>query len=187
MVIHGEIAWFWVDLSANSHLIDGNFNSATATPTGTDCCYYDTSTPNISEILPIAKIGNNNFISVVYFNGNNYFVLSKIKVINGDGTPTNSSKTMPISTKQAYDIDTKIDDGFPQTGKVVARYVNSSIVWPGIAWAAYGGGGTADTAATPASATTCYDNGNVAGATQQYSVGTNGGNGLNCALSFQFQ
>jgi hypothetical protein len=43
--------------------------------------------------------------------------------------------------------------------------------------------GRSPTSATSGSATTCYDNGNVAGATQQYSLGQNGGAGMNCALS----
>jgi len=40
---------------------------------------------------------------------------------------------------------------------------------------------------TPATSYTCYDNGNVPNATEQYSIGTNGGSGVNCNLTFQFQ
>jgi hypothetical protein len=38
-----------------------------------------------------------------------------------------------------------------------------------------------------ASSATCYDNGGNASATAQYSMGQNGGAGVNCALSFRFQ
>jgi hypothetical protein len=79
--------------------------------------------------------------------------------------------------QQAYSIDKKIDDGMPQTGTVTAQYLNA--VW---AWA-----GASDTSATTATTTSCYDNGNVAGAPQQYSLAQNGGVGANCALSFQMQ
>ena len=47
--------------------------------------------------------------------------------------------------------------------------------------------GPSDTSATPGASTTCYDNSNTAGTTQQYSLKQNGGNGVNCALSFRFQ
>ena len=90
-------------------------------------------------------------------------------------------------------MDAKIDDGLPQTGNVLARFVGSNPSTFAF-WSAKNsstGNPTSRTfvpytTATPALSTTCYDNGNVAG-TQKYSVGTNGGNGLNCALSFRFQ
>ena len=85
--------------------------------------------------------------------------------------------------QQAYNIDQKMDDGLPQTGKVTATYANFNNGW----WAAGGGvQGAADTSATSPSATTCFDNGSVAG-TQQYSMSQNKGTGVNCALSFKFQ
>jgi hypothetical protein len=46
--------------------------------------------------------------------------------------------------------------------------------------------GTTDTSATPASSTTCYDNGNLGGI-QHYSLTQNNGAGVNCALSFKMQ
>ncbi len=185
---HGETVWFWVDLSANSGLIYGDFRSATSTPTISDSGWSSISNPNISRILPVAKIGNGNFISVYSENvGVHYYIISKIDNIDGNGAPY-STVSLSLSPQQAYAIDSKMDDGLPQTGRIKPRYV----LWtPGhynLTWAAGGGAeGATGTAATPASDTTCYDNGNVGGATQQYSMATNGGNGLNCALSFRFQ
>jgi hypothetical protein len=96
-----------------------------------------------------------------------------------------------ISVAQAYAIDLKIDDGLPQSGNVLALYHNSYAVL----WAAGGSAGAAGasgvgnsptTAATPGSATTCFDNNSGSGP-QQYSMEQNSGTGLNCALSFKFK
>jgi hypothetical protein len=121
--------------------------------------------------------------------GTNYF---------GIGVPTGFSNGMLVqnpgfSVLQAYNIDKKIDDGYPQTGSVTAMYLNDT--WnTRAAWAANGAAGAPDTSATAGSTTTCYDNSattsgtpGVAGATQHYSTEMNNGNSVNCALSFRFQ
>lgn len=82
-----------------------------------------------------------------------------------------------LTVAQAYSIDTKTDDGLPQSGRATAMFNG----WGGIIWA-----GASDTSATPGAAATCYDNGNSAGATQQYSLAQNSSS-MNCALSFRFQ
>jgi hypothetical protein len=93
-----------------------------------------------------------------------------------------------LTAQEAFDIDRKIDDGFPQTGNVTAIYLNSVLVFTQPAWAAGGGvQGTADTSATSGSASTCYDNQGAGGAAQQYSTEINNGSNVNCALSFRFQ
>jgi len=60
------------------------------------------------------------------------------------------------------------------------------MVWvnPGVAVVQWDG---LSTWAIQGAANTCYDNGNVAGAKQQYSVEMNGGAGVNCALRFKMQ
>jgi prepilin-type N-terminal cleavage/methylation domain-containing protein len=183
--LNGETVWFWVDLSANSGLISPTLNSASATPSVA-------ATTNIPSILPPAKVGNGNYVSVFSKDGdNNYFMIVKLPGLDGCGST--SSTSLALTPEQAYSIDSKIDDGLPQTGVVKANYLSYTVggVFNGepYFWWAAGGGveGATGTGATPASATTCFDNGNVGGAVQKYSVGTNGGNGLNCALSFQFQ
>lgn len=98
-----------------------------------------------------------------------------------------------MTVNQAYNIDKKIDDGLPQSGSVMAVYLNWQTSLPGsIAWAAGGGnfgastgGGASTTAATPYANTNCYDNNGVAGI-QKYSLSQNA-NQQNCALSFRFQ
>ncbi len=95
-----------------------------------------------------------------------------------------------MAVRDAYNIDAKVDDGLPQSGKVKAFYAGqygsvTMTLWAGNSSQPNNVGG-ATTAATPASSTTCYDNGNVVGP-QRYSISTNNGTGANCALSFMMQ
>jgi len=183
----GETVVFWVDLST-AHLIDGGFTSATPTTWhGTNLTA--STTPTIGQFLPQAKLGSGNYIYVwsggysVNANGNgvNYFGLSAITTIgNGVGMLSNPG----LSVAQAYQIDTKIDDGLPQTGRVTALYANGYSTYNTglLAWS-----GPSDTSATPGSSSTCYDNGGNAGTTQQYSVEMNNGSNVNCGISFRMQ
>ncbi len=85
-----------------------------------------------------------------------------------------------LTVQQACGIDKKMDDGLPQIGNATAIYVASNP--PGAVWV-----GVPPNPAAAGSPNTCYDNGNGAAALIQYSLGTNGGVGPNCALSFRFQ
>ncbi len=186
----GENAFFWEDLSTNSGLIGGNFNTAT------DAAYPVCCQP--ATILPPAKL-NGLYLYSYSLGSTNYLGLSTVSYNDLNGALYVAANVFPgISPVQAYNMDSKIDDGLPQTGSVVAKYQN----WGGAAgnprWAGgpgpnpggacnTAGTGACNTSATPASATTCYDNGNTAGATQQYSVTFNGGEARNCGLSFQLQ
>ncbi len=189
----GETGTFWADLGSahfvpGANLISGQFWGY---ETGTSGYTITATTANsISDILPAAKIGAGNYVyvwsgGVTGNDGTNYYGLSAITSIPFDYAPTSATT---LTVQQAFSIDKKVDDGFPQTGNVLAIYLNKAISGTGAVWAAGGGvAGTSDTSATPGSATTCYDNGNVGGATQQYSVEISNGAGANCALSFRFQ
>jgi|SRR5579871_4870945 len=185
----GETVMFWVDLST-ARLIDGGFNTASANALSGVVTL--TSTPNVSAYLPQARIGQGNYLYVwsggingsnnAVGDGNNYFGISAAVSISA-GCGGCLISTPGLSVTQAYDIDRKVDDGYPQTGRVLAQYVNLPTGGSnGIVWA--GASGTAATQGTPA---TCYDNGNAGGATQKYSLEENNGNGINCALSVIFQ
>ena len=190
----GETALFWRDLST-ALLIDGSFSSAT-------CCSSSglislTSTPSLNNYFPSAKIGQGNYIYVysplsticcgIYTNaGTNYFGLVNIaSMVDGAGD-LSSTPTLSLTVAQAYNIDKKMDDGFPQTGKVTAQFVGTNAIYWAAGTASSATYGTSDTSATPPLSTTCYDNGGVAGV-QQYSMAQNNGTGMNCALSFKFQ
>ena len=187
----GETPMFWADLSA-AKMIDGAFT--TASPTNAIAATL-TSTPNIGALFPAAKLGNGNYIYVYSLsalgnggNGKNYFGMSGVTSVNnllcGD---VSSSPTVTVA--QAYNIDKKIDDGLPNSGNVVAQYINGAISWAG-ASAGDGtcatGPGTPTTTATPATSSTCYDNGGVTG-TQHYSMEQSNGSGTNCGVSFVMQ
>jgi hypothetical protein len=103
-------------------------------------------------------------------NGYNYYGLSAFGQISAASNVLSSSPILSVA--QAYAIDKKMDDGLPTTGNVLAQYVSSGAPYVVT---------LAPNAATPSS-TTCYDTTSLS-----YSITQNGGTGLNCALSFQFQ
>jgi len=123
-------------------------------------------------------------------NSVNYYGMSVVGTIDGTGA---MHATPGLTMQQAYAMDTKIDDGFPQTGRAIAKYLDWTITHGGPVWAAGGGvAGASSTGITAGSATTCYDNSanssgtpGLANATQHYSLEM--GNYVNCALLFTFQ
>ena len=184
----GETTTFFSDLGALS-LIDGNFSGATNS-------HISAATQTaINAYLPAAKI-NGNFVYVwsggynlnwssndTGSDGQNYFGIANVSQLGSSGG-FGMTASPGLSVSQAYNIDTKIDDGMPQSGRVMALYVNA---YPP-KWAGSGGtfGAPYTTNVSP-SATSCFDNGNISGNPQAYSIGKNSGSGVNCALSFQFQ
>jgi prepilin-type N-terminal cleavage/methylation domain-containing protein len=212
----GETSTFWIDLS-QAGMIEGGFINANGetSPIGAGAYNIPHSSPlvKISDVLPPSAIGNGNYVYVYSANGVNYIGISYIVGIQtADLQEILSTPGMTVS--QAFNLDTKIDDGLPQSGTVTATYTNSSgIQWSagggvtasntpfkpslhdalGIsdAMASGGGGpapfGTPNTAATPSTSTTCYDNGNVNGAVQKYTMGNNAGRNVNCAVSIGVQ
>jgi prepilin-type N-terminal cleavage/methylation domain-containing protein len=193
----GETTMFWVDVSA-AHLIDGSFN--TATPLAAATLITSTTIPSLDAYFPAAKLGNGNSVLVwsggidyTAFtsanNGINYFGLWKIVDIGATGTGGMESNP-GLTVAQAYQIDKKMDDGLARTGAVTAVYVgqpgNASYGWGADGGGPYYHGGFLNTN-VPASPTTCYDNGNDSTMPMQYSMSQNGGAGVNCMLSFQFQ
>jgi prepilin-type N-terminal cleavage/methylation domain-containing protein len=212
----GEPQLFWADLG-QAGLIEGTY-----APYYQGVGWYPTLIPNpyssppttLDNSLPPAKIGNDLHVYVwssgvgdggleisPINTGSNYFGISNVTFINQsyDGGSCNgcgpyyAAPTIPV--RIAYMIDSKIDDGLPQSGNVRA-ITNGSTSAPAAAmWATPSPNSTPVTAAnyngytTPLSPdpTTCFDNGGINGVSMLYSLTTNKGNGLNCALSFKFQ
>jgi prepilin-type N-terminal cleavage/methylation domain-containing protein len=174
----GETGLFWVDLST-AGLIDATFNTAT-------CCTLPpqttlTTTPSLNAYLPQAKIGNGNYVYVwsgggTPYDGINYFGLSAVTQLNSAGWIASSAG---ITVAQAYNIDTKIDDGLPQSGRVEALYLQQHFT---LAWI-----GQIPGHGMTGSSTTCYDNGGAGSNPMYYSMAQNGGAGVNCTLTFRFQ
>ncbi len=208
---------FWVDLSTAS-LIDGSFN--TAMPNQHSIVTVSGSA--VGQYFPQAKIGSNGYV-YVWSGGyqgaggqlgdlTNYFAVENVT-----GTITNAGidgrpASLPLMTvAQAYAVDSKMDDGLPQSGNVTAMTATYNNV--GSLWVSSGTTGTRNgalyetvrgdydtttygpiTSATTSayytdqhgsSSQTCYSNGDTL-ATEQYSI-VNNANYVNCALSFKFQ
>jgi len=207
VILCGETGMFWVDLST-ANLIDGSFNillpnAYPATNTALSEAGNGSSNTLLKSYFPKAKIGANyvHVWSGGYFGQNNrknYFgimpstaVVWSSSFISQCGTVSYPmlSSAYPMTVNQAYNIDAKIDDGLPQSGKVTTQLVSQGFpVWASGSW------GVPSTAATDASSTTCFDNSNsatvtgVAGQPQHYSLGVGSTpNSQNCTLSFEFQ
>jgi prepilin-type N-terminal cleavage/methylation domain-containing protein len=162
----GETGLFWQDLST-ANMIDGTFPNGGAVSVGCGVTLILSST-QIGQYFPAAKLGNGNYFYVYEVNGQNWFGLSAVTAIASNAAPTGGAT---ITVSQAYNMDTKVDDGLPTTGKVVAVYINGTTLATATA-----NGQTSD------SATSCYNS-----TTNSYSTGVNNGSGPNCALSFQMQ
>jgi prepilin-type N-terminal cleavage/methylation domain-containing protein len=221
-IFGGETAMYWVDLS-HAGLIDAGFN--TASPTSSPS---SVSSTQVANYMPAAKLGRGNYIDVwsggytiwQYYIGNtnnptdsvNYFSISAIT-----GSPAGlvgyPVSNVALTVAQAYNIDSKVDDGLPQSGRVTAMYnATGGAIAGGGNWAAGGNvdpidgqlnsgdyNSAWDTPAAggpvtavgdigngmPAGPNSCYDGSK--GLPERYSMSTNSGAGPNCALSFRFQ
>ena len=210
----GETQMFWTDLSV-AKMVDGGFSQNNMlAPT------LPVTAAQVSLYFPAAKIGNGNYIYV--WSGGwqgfqalsdrvNYFSLSAVV---GGPAPMNGQLTSntTLTVQQAYAIDSKIDDGLPQSGRVMALTPSAQAFWAcgGANSPVFGQANSGDfdktagsnflgpiksTTVTPnyshttggvAFNDTCYNNGDTL-APEHYSMEYNNGAGPNCALSFKFQ
>ena len=85
----------------------------------------------------------------------------------------------PFDVDEAWNMDTKIDDGLPLSGKVVTQYlsVSNAPLWMNLNRDA-----DLETVSTSPSSTSCIDNGGSSGAEFNYTLNSSGG----CHLSFRF-
>ncbi len=184
----GESTVFWVDLSFTNMIGEKLSTAACCNATSLGIVDY-TTTPATKDFFPKAKLGDGYYILVtngqklggtasIYERVNFFTLAGEISFYNS--RETTALPDVPVM--DAFQMDTKIDDGLPQSGSVLALKLTTSNVNNGyMTWV-----GTTSTAATAASSSTCYDNGNVAG-TQKYSVGVDEGNNKTCSLAFKFQ
>jgi prepilin-type N-terminal cleavage/methylation domain-containing protein len=188
----GETAAFWVDLAA-AGLIEGTFTSNSEYVYLSAWLMPNSPDHPLAKHFPQAKLNSNLWVYVYSYQNANYLAISEIQAIDSFGMLYADRPAMTV--QQAFAIDSKIDDGLPQSGKVTAEYLDTTFAHDnGLqpVWAHGNDSGASDfvgppdgSSPTPASDYTCYDNGGVAG-TQHYSTGWKDGSGANCGLSFQF-
>jgi len=187
----GENTMFWVDLTSanglNVNLIDGSFTTATPTDQGAwNLCCNGAETA-LDLYFPRAAVGGVAHIYVYSANGTNYFGLGALHDVLGDWGYTGGF--LALTVYQAYNIDRKVDDGFPLTGTVIERGVLDPVdygpwIYGGLLDAGGGFIYSPDFVAVPPSAVSCIDNGGVVGGLVKYSISRNTG-GVNCVLSLK--
>lgn len=216
----GETVLFWRDLS-EANLIEGNFTLASATvpsvsgsSKATFAQYYPQAKVRDGMFVLAYSSGHDTNSPPPTWNstGKNYFSVQGIDSIGsggagqiGLGTQTGAngaqdntyrfvySGVWGMQVSAAFAMDSKLDDGYPHTGKVLAKVVLNSIAWVEGPAMVYNTGGdhnwTADAPyvyAVAATSSNCYDNGGVNNTAQRYSMSINSGSSQTCSLSFEF-
>src|SRR5665213_2801937 len=118
----GENGLLWSDLGAaslisfpvNLYASYGPAYAAVAAWSGVGLDQWD----------PKAVIGQGNYVYAYSNNGINYFGISAIDYFLG-GNSNQVDAEPGLTPQQAYAIDSKIDDGMPQTGRVNTLYITS--------------------------------------------------------------
>jgi prepilin-type N-terminal cleavage/methylation domain-containing protein len=118
-----EFTLFWNDMSS-ANLVNGTFNTATndAITNG----QFTATTSQLPLYFPQAKIRDGFYVRASYNPATyrNRFVLSGLSdIVNG--TPTDTNNPRSLTPMEAWNLDQKIDDGLPMTGKVWG--VNSTV------------------------------------------------------------
>lgn len=163
----------------------------------------DASGSGISRYLPSATLGSGMYlyawgrdylsgeVAGYYFSSraNNFITIASVNQFCGVSACGLWLSYPRIKVSDAAAIDSKIDDGFPQSGNVLAAYLGNSVGFGAASalWAGETTGALAPASSTiVGSSTTCFDTGGVSALQKLYSIGQNNGSGANCALSFRF-
>lgn len=109
---------FWRDLSS-AKLVDGSYASATDDYANAGA---QIAGDELNDFLPAAKLGRRNYFTVFSSGGLNYYQLTRVASLEGDGSYTLSAFITPI---EASNMDVKMDDGDPQSGIVRAMKDNA--------------------------------------------------------------
>jgi len=113
----GEPLIFWRQLS-DAKLIDGAYGTSIQAA-GTIAPGSVNTIGDVNQYLPPAKLGSGASIEANSAgDGNNYFMLMSVTSFWGYGG--HNAGTNPLTAQEAYAIDTKMDDGLPATGNVIA-------------------------------------------------------------------
>ncbi len=175
----GELCLFWVDLSA-ANLIKGNYKGGSETSVGNVPCttfqFVTAYGDAINSYFPKAKLGANYIYTWsggvspsppnpnTAMDGNNYIEITAVSSVSGGWANNNPG----LSVMDAFNIDTKIDDGLPNTGSALAAGTLLSAYWS-----------NNQATDTPI---TCFNQSEY-----KYSTSQNKGEGINCSLSFRIK
>lgn len=133
-----------------------------------------TLTPSDSTI-PASKLGRGARVLIQALGGRNYYILGNFGTSAlAAGTDAGGKFGAGVVTIDAYNIDAKMDDGNPETGKVISTA-------PAMTAPASIGGGLAT--AAPILTSTCYDTTLKVYNTNNGATG--GPNNVNCSLSIR--
>lgn len=146
----GEILLIWRDL-ADMNLLGNSFQ-------GTDTA---TAITVPGDFFPAAKLGKGNYIVAYHALGLGYMQILGLSAVSNAGAYTTFEATRPVD---AFNIDSKLDDGVPSTGVIramssTAADANINVVDAGVATAA-------------ADDTTCYINDTTPATYRLASTGT---------------
>lgn len=166
----GEPVVFWRHLS-DSSLLGDNVGAGLSTVGAM-------TTSGASYFYPPAKMGRGNYWVAGSNSGLNYYLLG---TVTGTST-TDAGISTGLTPIESYNIDSKIDDGMPNTGTVQARGTsNASNTLLGTLVA-----GNVGTNASSEAATTCQLGATSTGTSNTYARGTTAGSSPNCLLRMRF-
>lgn len=176
----GETPLFWAQLSSSS-LVDGSFGTTLVASTGA------MTTAGPASFFPAAKLGKGNYWMAGSNSGQNYYLLGVVASTSAtDAVLTANSGPTPI---ESYNIDSKIDDGMPNTGTVQVRGTATA---PNTLFATLGATNTGKMTTTGATAGDCVAHttqgtaANAYASDATYSRGAAAGNTPACALRLRF-
>jgi prepilin-type N-terminal cleavage/methylation domain-containing protein len=118
--LDGETAIFWYEMF-QANLTAENITTA-------DCLAGNLTLS--SSVLPLAKLGGGNYVHVAAYNGLNYFALfgqPSTAATAGAAGDLGSAMTAALTPNQAYQLDSKIDDGLPGSGTVQSGGNNAGL------------------------------------------------------------
>lgn len=182
----GETLLIWQQLALAG--LSGENVGALITTTG-----QTAASPTAALYLPPAKLGRGNSWIAGSSAGLNYYSLAGVTGITAGAAGTATYATAvggAITPVESFNIDTKIDDGLPNTGVVQARGhatmgAAADTLFPALGSTSKPVWTTATIAS--AAATDCVTGGATAtDTTNTYNRGTTGGTSPNCTLRLRF-
>lgn len=164
-----ETIVFWRHLF-EAGFVDGTFGSQANSVIVPTTGIVTATVTNVDQSLPPTKVTPENSFVVFSTNGLNYFSILPINTITTG--PAYTYTTSGVTPINAFNIDSKLDDGRPNVGAIIARGITAVNATP-----------TLNIASQP---NTCTIGGGTATDTYNGVIAT-GGNDLSCGIRIRFQ